>query len=107
MLSVPWVPLIVQLIVPVGLLLWFAFGHHGSHAIRLLAAALVACYLVAIALAGLWLVLPWYLPAVYGVLFFLALLRSFGARSRTMWPRGARGVAGLSFWEVWSFLSVE
>jgi hypothetical protein len=62
-----WLPLASQLVVPVSLLAWMAFGRH-TRARWLARAALVATYLLAIGIAGLWLVLPWWLPFAYGAL---------------------------------------
>jgi hypothetical protein len=90
----------LQLLVPLVLLGWLAFGRHHSHAAWLLKALLAGCYVIAIALGGLWLVLPWYLPLVYGVALLAALARSAsrvrerGRWSVGWWPRA--GTAGLA-----------
>jgi hypothetical protein len=76
MLFVVWIPLLVQVLVALRLLGWLAFGRPTSRTGWLLRAALVACYLVATAIGGLWLILPWYTPAIYGGLYLLAMLRS-------------------------------
>jgi hypothetical protein len=55
-----------QLIIPASLLTWLAFGLHATKGQSLIAGAFVATYLVAIGIAGLWLVLPWWLPFAYG-----------------------------------------
>ena len=57
-----WLPLVSQLVVPVSLLAWLAFGRHATKARTLVVNALVATYVVAIGIAGLWLVIPWWLP---------------------------------------------
>jgi hypothetical protein len=47
-------------------LVWLAFGRHATKARSIVVAALVATYVLAIGIAGLWLVLPWWLPFAYG-----------------------------------------
>jgi hypothetical protein len=76
MLFVVWVPLLSQVLVALGLLAWLAFGRPTSRAGWLVRALLVACYIVATGVGGLWLILPWYTPVIYGGLFVLAVLRS-------------------------------
>jgi hypothetical protein len=76
MLFVVWVPLLSQVLVVLGLLAWLTFGRPTSRTEWLIRALLVACYLVATAIGGLWLILPWYTPVIYGGLFLLAMLRS-------------------------------
>jgi hypothetical protein len=48
------------------LLAWLAFGRHETKARSIVLAALSATYVLAIGIAGLWLVLPWWLPFAYG-----------------------------------------
>jgi hypothetical protein len=95
MLFVVWVPLLLQVLVALALLVWFAFGRPTSRTAWLLRAALVACYLVATAVGGLWLILPWYTPVIYHGLFLLALLRTL-RRWDTLpaLPRTPVGLAG-------------
>jgi hypothetical protein len=86
-----WLPLVSQLVVPVSLLAWLAFGRHATKARSSVVAALVAAYVVAIGIAGLWLVLPWWLPFAYGAVIVWtiahALRDSDGGAPR---PRGVR-----------------
>ena len=63
-----WLSLATQLVIPASLLAWLTFGHHATRARWITLALLIATYLLAIAIAGLWLVLPWWLPLVYGAL---------------------------------------
>jgi hypothetical protein len=50
---------------------------------------------VTIAQAGLWLVLPWYLPRAYGVLYLAALAGALRRRTgRTTLPRSQAGIVG-------------
>jgi hypothetical protein len=77
MLFVVWVPLLSQVLLALGLLAWLTFGRPTSRTEWLIRALLVTCYLVATAIGGLWLILPWYTPVIYDGLFLLAVLRSF------------------------------
>lgn len=95
MLAVVWVPILLQLLLPLGLLGWLAFGRPPSRTAWLLTASLVGAYLVAIGVAGFWLVLPWCTPLLYGALLLVALARSARwARKQDMRPRGGRQWAG-------------
>jgi hypothetical protein len=83
-------PLILQLIVPGALLLWLAGSRHAAWGRRSAVAALCAAYVVAIAIAGLWLVLPWWLPLVYLALFvWLVVGRDTGRAAAS--PARSRG----------------
>jgi hypothetical protein len=50
-----WLPLVSQ-VVPVTLLAWLTFGSHATRARSIVVVGLVATYIVAIGVAGLWLV---------------------------------------------------
>ena len=81
-----------QLIVPLLLLAWLAFGRHETTARSVVVAALVATYIVAIGIAGLWLVLPWWLPVVYGAVMVWTIARRLPANDdRSPRPRVIRG----------------
>ena len=86
-----WLPLVSQLIVPVSLLAWLAFGRHETKARAVVVAALVATYVVAIGIAGLWLVLPWWLPFAYGAVIVWTIMRRLrgnddgSPRPRVVW----------------------
>ncbi|HEY8257453.1 MAG TPA: M23 family metallopeptidase [Gemmatimonadales bacterium] len=71
------IPLIVQAIVPIGLIAWLALGRPPSRAGWVLRVIVVAGYLIAIGLVGLWLVYPWYTTLVYGLGAALAAVASF------------------------------
>jgi hypothetical protein len=93
MLFVVWMPLFLQLLLPLGLLGWLAFGHPGSRLAWALGVCLVASYLAAITVAGLWLVFPWYTSVVYAVtLLFAALHSGRQLRDVPRLPSGPRGV---------------
>ena len=64
MLTVHGVPLVMQLVVPLALLGWQAFGRDRTVAGWLVKTVIVALYLAAVATAGLWVVVPWQTPAV-------------------------------------------
>ncbi|MCE7938380.1 MAG: hypothetical protein DYG90_07320, partial [Chloroflexi bacterium CFX6] len=74
-----WLTAVAQVAVPLVLIAWFARRSPRGRTAWLLEATIVAAYLVAIALAGVWLLLPWHTSRVYAVLFALAALRSRAA----------------------------
>ncbi|HEY8256501.1 MAG TPA: M23 family metallopeptidase [Gemmatimonadales bacterium] len=76
MLFVVWVPLVLQLALPLGLLAWLTLGRPPSRLSWALRAILVALYLAIIAIAGLWLVLPWYTPRLFAAGLLVALVIS-------------------------------
>ncbi len=81
-----WLPLLLQLVLPLALLVGLAYLT-GSRAAFATGAALVAVYILAIATAGLWLVLPWYAPAAYGTAWLGLTAWSWRrVRSVRIWP---------------------
>jgi hypothetical protein len=82
MLFVVWVPLILQLLVPLILIVWLGFGRPSSSSAWVLRAVLTGLYLIAIGIGGLWLIMPWYLPVLFGLLLLLAMVHSFRRVSR-------------------------
>jgi hypothetical protein len=89
-----WLPIVVQLIVPLLLLAWAAFGRHVTKARSIVVAALVATYVIAIGTAGLWLVFPWWLPFVYGAMVLWILASRLGGNDvSTQRPRAVSGLA--------------
>jgi hypothetical protein len=91
---VVWLPLLFQVAIPLAGLAWLAV-RAPSQGQTLLRAVALAAYLAAIAVAGLWLVVPWYLPLVYGFLLGAALVRPLrGIRRRPFLPRGTRAWLG-------------
>jgi hypothetical protein len=96
MLFVVWLPLVLQLLIPVGLLAWLALGRPSSIGAWVIRAVLAGCYFVAIGVGGLWLILPWYTPLIYGVLLLVAMACSFRSiRTLPLSPAGRRGPAGM------------
>lgn len=68
-------PLLLQLVVPVALIAVAAFGAWTAWTRGVLVVG-AACYIVAIGVAGLWLVLPWWLPWLYGGLLLITAVRA-------------------------------
>ena len=95
MFFVVWMPVVLQLVLPLGLLAWLAFGRPMSRLSGILRVVMVGLYLLVVACAGLWLVLPWYTPVAYAIGLLLATISS-AQRLRVVppWPRGARGITG-------------
>jgi hypothetical protein len=95
MLFAVWVPLVFQLLGPLGLLAWLAFGRPSSASAWVIRAILTGSYIIAIGVGGLWLILPWYTPVIYGVLLLFAVLNSFRrTRGMPVAPTSRRGLAG-------------
>lgn len=81
-----WLPLLLQLVLPLALLIGLAYLT-SSRVTFAAGALLVAAYILAIATAGLWLVLPWYTPAVYGASWLVVIAASWlRLTSVPMWP---------------------
>ncbi len=96
MLFAVWLPLVLQLLVPAALLAWLAVGRPASLGAWGARVLLTSGYLGAIGIGGLWLILPWYTPLIYGVALLLCLAASL-TRLRTLsrWPASRRGLAGM------------
>ena len=89
MTALPLDLLLLQVVVPVGLLAWLALGRPRSRAAWTARVMLAAAYVVAVALAGLWLALPVHLPVAYLALLPVALVASRRRlRARRAWPAG-------------------
>jgi len=85
-----WLPLVSQLVVPISLLAWLAFARHAMKARAIAVTALVATYILAIGVAGLWLVLPWWLPFAYGAVVVWTIARQLrGGDHRPQGPPAA------------------
>jgi len=78
---------LAQLAIPVALLAWLAAARFGSRAEAFAVATLAAAWLLAIALAGLWFVLPGWLRWVYGAAWIPAGMHALrNVRHRDVWP---------------------
>lgn len=86
---------LIQLLLPLALLSWLAFLQPQHIIGRILQTAGTAAVLLALHLAGLWIILPWWTPWIYWALFVAALW--FGRRVQI---RPAVGVefALIAFW---------
>ena len=85
-----WLPLVSQLVVPISFLAWLAFACHAMKARAIAVTALVATYILAIGVAGLWLVLPWWLPFAYGAVVAWTIARQLrGGDHRPQGPPAA------------------
>jgi hypothetical protein len=97
MLFTLWVPLFTQLVIPLALLAWLSRTRPRSQAIVAVGWVMTALYLLAIGLAGLWLVLPWYLPVLYGLLLLPIARRLISGRAGApYWPGTRRGITALA-----------
>jgi hypothetical protein len=79
MLSIHGVPIALQFVLPVALLGWQAFGRDRSAAGWLVKSGVVLLYLTAVAVAGLWVLLPWQTPIV--LIFILLAIALWQVRS--------------------------
>ncbi len=97
MIALHALPLVAQVLLPIVLLAWQAGGRSRSRATALVKTLFIAAYLVAIALVGLWLIVPWFLSVVYLLLFAVATMPvTRRMRSRAVWPENRRGNVGLA-----------
>ena len=71
------VPIVAQLLLPLALVAWVAFGRHPYRARWWLLIALAWTWIAAIGVAGLWLALPWYLYLVHAGLLAAAILATW------------------------------
>jgi len=87
--------LIYQVLVPLLLLTWLALGRAASRSAWLLKLLAALGYFTAIAIAGLWLLLPWFVPHAF-IALALALAWRAWRRTPPVWwmPEGWRGVLG-------------
>jgi hypothetical protein len=96
-LFVIWLPLILQVVVPSALLAWLALGRPASRMAWVLRVLLSAGYILGIAMAGLWLILPWYTPFFYYGLLLPAIACSRRRlRGLPLWPVGRPGLLAVA-----------
>jgi hypothetical protein len=87
-LTVHLLPMVLQVLLPLLLLYWQWRGE-SNRLLWMVKTTTVGVYLVAVLLAGLWLVLPWYTPLLYLVAFVMLATRR---RWPPVWrPAGLRG----------------
>ncbi len=81
--------LVYQGVIPLGLLLWQGLSRSDSQLSWLLKTALVAAYLGAVSLMGLWpVLLPWWTPYGYWIVWtVLTIVTCRGARQLRRWPK--------------------
>lgn len=78
---------LLQLAVPIALLAWLAMAPFGNRAEGFAVTALAGAFLLGIALAGFWFVLPHWLLWIYGAGWIAAGLRAVRqTRGRDAWP---------------------
>lgn len=89
------IPVIAQLVLPLVLIAWVAFGHHPYRARWWLMIALAWTWIAAIGVAGLWLALPWYLYLVHSGLLAAAMLATWRREvPLPFWPRSTASKVG-------------
>jgi Peptidase family M23 len=74
---------LIQLLLPLALLLWLALMPARAMLTRILQTLATAAVLLALHLAGLWVMPPWWTPWIYWGLFGAALWRAWRARTRS------------------------
>lgn len=87
---------LIQLLLPLALLLWLAFLPARHMLGRIFQSAGTAALLLALHLAGLWIMLPWWTPWIYWGLFVTALWRGWSIRFRP--SIAAADYAVIVFW---------
>ncbi|EDX83592.1 M23 peptidase domain protein [Synechococcus sp. PCC 7335] len=81
--------LITQGIVPICLLLWQGLGRSHSRLGWLLKTLLVAAYLAAVSLVGMWpVLLSWWMPYLYWTIWFLLAALTYSRhKNLVLWPK--------------------
>jgi hypothetical protein len=82
----------LQLLLPLGLVTVLALVRWRSRRTCALAAIVAGAYILALALAGLWLTLPWYLPIIYAGGYMVALRWAIRRGDAAGWAGRPRGV---------------
>lgn len=82
---------IAEILMPLGLLVWLGKVSAKSQIDWGLKTILVLGYLVAIALAGLWLSIPWWIPYLYlGIWLVLAIVTGRSLMQQSWLPQSKR-----------------
>ena len=92
--------LVLQIIFPAALLMWLVKTQQQSRLIWLLKLIIVVSYLISIAVAGLWIIAPWYIPYIYlTVATILAIRSGLHMKSKpwfdSSYPRAQMAIFGL------------
>lgn len=82
MLEISVITVVGQVVLPLALLCWLWRSRAGCRVDRLLKSLATAAYLAMIAVAGVWLLLPWYLPYGYALVGAGAAFASGGQQGR-------------------------
>lgn len=88
-------PILLQAVIPIAVVVALSVGPTRSRAWWGAHVLMAAMLIVTVALAGLWLALPWYLPWVMGALLVASALRG-RALIGGQWPRSRLGWSGLA-----------
>lgn len=89
---------LIQFVLPLALLLLLALRPARHSVTRTCQIAGTAAILLALHLAGLWIIPPWWTPWVYWALFALALWRGWGTTNRTGFNAADAAIA--LFWAM-------
>jgi hypothetical protein len=91
-----WLSIVLQALLPVALLGALALARPATRLTWALSVTNVALYVAVIAVAGLWLVLPWWLPGIYAALILPAsVLSRARIRGGGTWPNKVSDRAGV------------
>jgi hypothetical protein len=96
MFNVWVVPIVLQVVVPILLLAWQAVTRDRTGAAWLLKTLAVTGYIVATAIAGLWLVAPWYTPRIFLIVSVVIAVVRRPSRSSPFLELPHRGVRRLA-----------
>ena len=96
MLAVHGISIVVQIIVPLVLLGWCAWSRSHSRLGWAFGTAVTGVFIVAVWVGGLWLVAPWYTPALWLLLLLAIVTRRWRETARLpWWPAPPAGSARL------------
>jgi len=82
MAEIAFITILGEILLPLALLIWSWRGICGSRVEWLLKTLSLAAYLALIAVAGIWLLVPWYLPYGFAALGFAAAWAAWGSWRR-------------------------
>lgn len=94
------IPLLLQLVLPLALIAWLGLRPLQSLAGIAMQIASIALYVLAIAIIGLWTILPWWTPWGLGLALMVAIARNVRSSGR-LWPSGSLpGWVGFGFFSL-------